>query len=138
MTVLGGVVGVLVVAPQIINRREAAAAGETPAEDPAPERKGPVFRIDNLVVNPAGSQGTRFLMVSIAIETANQRIEEHLREREPQIRDVAISLLERQTMEALGQPGIRDRLKEQLADTFTALAKTRSRVRVFLPQFVIQ
>jgi flagellar basal body-associated protein FliL len=65
-------------------------------------------------------------------------MDEALRRQEPEIRDILIALLEKQTMESLGRPGIRDSLKEAIADTVTALAKSPRRLAVFLPQFVIQ
>jgi len=144
-TVLGGVVGVLVVAPKLIASRakaEAKQAQEASAEAGKKEEKaaekGPLLKIDNLIVNPAGSQGSRFLMVSVAIETTSGQMDETLRRQEPEIRDILIALLEKQTMESLGRPGIRDSLKELIADTVTALARSPRRLAVFLPQFVIQ
>lgn len=149
MTIAGGVVGVLVIAPKLVAHREAVQAGleapeagkAEPAEGEAAgpgDEKGPMFKIDNLIVNPAGSQGSRFLMVSVAVETPDAKMEENLRRKEAQIRDVVISLLEKQTMEKLSMEGIRDSLKAQLGDTITAIAATKTKLKVFLPQFVIQ
>ncbi len=149
MTLAGGVVGVMVIAPRLVARRESVQQGleapdssqaeTTKAEPGTPEgAKGPMFKIDNLIVNPSGSQGLRFLMVSVAIETSDAKMEETLRRKEPQIRDVVISLLEKQTMERLSVVGIRDSLKAQLGDTITAIAATKTKLKVFLPQFVIQ
>lgn len=137
----GGVVGALVVAPKLRPPAVTAAAGLDPAPaEPAPEGldKGPIFRVDNLIVNPAGSQGSRFLMISLAVETPDAKVDAVLRRQEARIRDLAISLLERLTMEALSTPGIRDSLKRQLSDTISAVAGTSTKLRVFLPQFVVQ
>ena len=148
MTILGGVVGVWIVGPKLTARAQLQAGLEAEPdgkdqkdgekEGGKAAAKGPVFKLDNLIVNPLGSQGARFLMVSVAIETVDGKQDEELRAREAQIRDLVISLLEKQTMESLGTPGIRDSLKAQLSDTITALAGSRTRLRVFLPQFVIQ
>lgn len=142
-TLLGGVVGVLLVAPKLIASREASTAEHSAEETAKAEgekkaERGPLFKIDNLIVNPAGSQGSRFLMVSIAIEAADDKMDEDLRRREPLIRDVVIALLEKQSMESLARPGIRDSLKAAIADTVTILAGSKQRLAVFLPQFVIQ
>jgi flagellar FliL protein len=144
-TLLGAGVGVLVVAPKLIASREAHAAesaAESETEGKGAEakkgEKGPLFKIDNLIVNPAGSQGSRFLMISVAIETRDGKMDEELRRQEPRIRDVLIALLEKHSMESLGRPGIRDSLKEQIADTVSILAGSKERLHVFLPQFVIQ
>jgi flagellar FliL protein len=143
----GSGLGAFVVGPRIVAGRASAAAASAAAAEAADstehggpedaELGGPLLRIENLIVNPAGSQGSRFLMVSIAIETASGATGEHLRAQEPKLRDAIIALLERQTMETLGRPGIRDTLKRQLADTIGAIA-AGERVRVYLPQFVIQ
>ncbi len=147
MTIAGGVVGVWVVGPKLSARAnlqaglEAAGKDEKPAEGKEGEKggeKGPVFKLDNLIVNPSGSQGARFLMVSVAVETVDGKQDEELRAKESQIRDLVISLLEKQTMESLSAPGIRDSLKAQLSDTITIIAGSKTKLHVFLPQFVIQ
>ncbi len=153
MTAAGGAVGMMVVAPTLVAREHKAAGldAAAPAEEGGGEEhggggehgegggeKGPMFKIDNLIVNPAGSQGSRFLMVSVAVETPDAKLEEHLRAREAQIRDVVIAMLETQTMDNLSQPGIRDSLKAILSDTITTIAGSKAKLRVFLPQFVIQ
>ncbi len=149
MTIAGGAVGVMVIAPKLVANREAVQEGlDAPNEAEGGDKegehggakgeKGPIFKIDNLIVNPAGSQGSRFLMVSVAVETPDAKMEETLRHREAQIRDLVISLLEKQTMETLSSEGIRDELKAQLGDTISALVGTKKKLKVFLPQFVIQ
>ncbi|MDX2057830.1 MAG: flagellar basal body-associated FliL family protein [Gemmatimonadales bacterium] len=153
MTAAGGAVGMMVVAPTLVAREHKAAGLEAePAEGgeggeehggggehgEGGGEKGPMFKIDNLIVNPAGSQGSRFLMVSVAVETPDAKLEEHLRAREAQIRDVVIAMIETLTMDNLSQPGIRDSLKTVLSDTISTIAGSKAKLRVFLPQFVIQ
>jgi flagellar protein FliL len=150
MTVVGGLAGTMVVGPMVVAARAKPPVSEglDPDAEPKPEgaegeptaagEEGPMFRIDNLIVNPAGSQGTRFLMVSIAVATPDAKVEALLRAREPAVRDAVISLLEKQTMQRLAEPGFRDSLKVSLADTISVIAGSASRLAVFLPQFVIQ
>lgn len=144
MTIAGGAVGVVVVAPRLIAAKAPVAEGleanpEAHGEAKAGAEAGPMFKIDNLIVNPLGALGSRFLMVSVAVETPNAKLEAQLRSREAQIRDIVIALLERQTMETLALPGIRDSLKTQLSDTISVIAGMgKARLNVFLPQFVIQ
>ncbi|MBL8989258.1 MAG: flagellar basal body-associated FliL family protein [Gemmatimonadetes bacterium] len=150
MTAAGGAVGMMVVAPTLVAREHKAAGLEAEGGEGGEEHggggehgegggeKGPMFKIDNLIVNPAGSQGSRFLMVSVAVETPDAKLEEHLRAREAQIRDVVIAMIETLTMDNLSQPGIRDSLKTVLSDTISTIAGSKAKLRVFLPQFVIQ
>ncbi len=77
---VGGLLATFVVAPRIIARQAPAAAhgdstvaggegsgsaGETPADGKGGEGAGSekkMVELSNIIVNPAGSQGTRFLM----------------------------------------------------------------------------
>lgn len=148
MTVAGGLVGVWVVGPKLSARAHMQAgleaepdkkeSKEEGKEGEKGREKGPIFKLDNLIVNPSGSQGARFLMVSVAIETIDGKQDEELWAKEAQIRDLVISLLEKETMETLGTPGIRDSLKAQLSDTISIIAGSKTKLHVFLPQFVIQ
>ena len=144
-TILGGVVGTMVIAPKLVAARAqkqiAAEEGKEGKKDEKETKaeKGPLFKMDNLIVNPAGSQGTRFLMVSVAVATPSGEVAERLRADEAVIRDVVIALLERKSMEMLARPGIRDSIKAELSDTISALSgHPGDKLKVYLPQFVIQ
>lgn len=103
------------------------------------EGKGPtaVFELSNLIVNPAGTEGSRFLMATVAFELDDPKLSEALRENDIAIRDQVISVLENQTMEMLTRPGARDSLRVLLAEAIAPYAEG-AEVRVYLPQFVIQ
>jgi flagellar FliL protein len=120
-----------------------APAGHTPTEHGGGKRradvhKGVLYRIDNVIVNPAGSRGSRFLMTSVAFELPDAEAEERLRAREVEVRDVVIATLESQTLEMLSRPGARDTLKLRLRDAVAPILGEAREVRVYLPQFVMQ
>jgi flagellar protein FliL len=143
---LAGVGGGIVLAPRFA---PAAAHASADAAEHGEEEEaegggghgggaGKIFRLDNLIVNPAGSEGTRFLMTSVAFELESESAEAKLRAREVQVRDLVISRLESQTMATLTQPFARDSIKRQLAEAVMTVVGPRATVRVYLPQFVIQ
>lgn len=144
--VLGAGLGTFVLGPKLTSARGAHAATAANAEAPSGKSDGkadahakPVlFKLDNIIVNPAGAQGTHFLMASVAFEVPDDRVETRLRDREVQVRDVVIATLERQTMESLVQPGVRDAIKRDLTAAVTPIAAPTAWIRVYLPQFVIQ
>jgi flagellar FliL protein len=142
--VLGVAVGGLVIGPRIAGgsseataspgssgHPEAAAAGNEPSE-------GKFFELENLVVNPAGSRGERFLMVSVAFEVPDDETVNQLHEREVQVRDVVSATLESQTMETLTREGAREDLKRQLGSAIARLAGDPTWIRVYIPRLVIQ
>lgn len=102
------------------------------------ENAGRIFKIDNLIVNPAGSEGSRFLMTSVAFEVETEAAENALKDHDVQLRDLVVSRLESQTMQLLTQPFARDSIKRQLAIAVAAIIGPKARVNVYLPQFVIQ
>ncbi len=94
-------------------------------------------RIDNLIVNPAGSSGSRFVVVTIVYEVADETAEGRLKAAEVQLRDAAASTLERHNLEALTRAGARDSLRAEFLRIATPILKG-AKAKVFLPQFLIQ
>lgn len=160
--IAGAAVGVFLVAPPLIQTRQKtelasriadAEAGPQAkkkkknkkeakgGEHGAEAGKSPLYRIDNVIVNPAGSLGQRFLMCSVAVELHDEKLVDMLRQREIEVRDVVISTLESNTLAQLTQPGARDSLRASLAHALHPLLGEEGadeHLRVFLPQFVIQ
>jgi len=96
------------------------------------------FTLDNLVVNPAGSQGTRFLVMSLAIRVSETGSTEELRAHDPEIRDALLSLLSAKTVDQLSNPAARDSLKLSLKTTIEAVVGEGKIATILLPQFVLQ
>jgi flagellar FliL protein len=150
--VAGGALGMLLVGPQVVAARNpnAAAAAAAKAEGGHGEKKGghggghgegekaDFYHLENIIVNPAGSQGSRFLMASVAIQLPDSKVEARFKEREVMLRDIVISTLERQTMEQLNRPGARDSVRDELVRRIQPIAGTDEPLQIFMPQFVIQ
>lgn len=149
---LGGLTAGFVVAPRLIGRSEPGpAAGDSTAglgRDSGSATKGEgeggsaraqkLVELANVVVNPAGTQGTRFLMTSVAIAVPTEEAQKALSERQAELRDRITTILESETMAQLTAPGARDSLKLKIAAVVSTIAGPRVAVRIFLPQFVIQ
>jgi flagellar FliL protein len=115
---------------------EASADGEGGHDEKATE--GPIYMIDNLVLNPAGTGGTRFLMLSVAIELADAAGEEKLKTRDAQLRDALVDLLGEKSVEQLSDARQRDSLRIEVAKALVPLAGKKAIRRVYFPQWVIQ
>ncbi len=149
---LGGVIASMVVAPKIIARQappvtaDSAAAADGEGHEAATEGKGgegegsekKLVELSNIIVNPAGSQGTRFLMASVAFAVGDAEAEKLLRDHEVELRDKVTTVLETMTLAQLTAPGARDSLKARIGAVATGLIGKKTPVQVFLPQFVIQ
>jgi flagellar FliL protein len=154
--IAGALLGSMVVGPQIVRTRVAAkpAAHEAaPAkgdggtggaeksgkgEHGKPGEKHSVIRLENLIVNPQGSEGTRFLMTTVAIELEDAKLAPKIQDREDEIRDRIIAVLQRHTIESLAAPGARETIKREIAEVLVPITGDEHAVTIFLPQFVIQ
>lgn len=141
----GSTIGALVVAPAITGPSAAAAAAESEPETDAhgaPADSGaataaPVL-LNNLVLNPADSRGTRFLLVSVGLQLADAVTSEAFEARETEVRDRVLLVLGTKTIDQLVDMRARDAFRAEIADSVNALLGKHSVRNVYFPQFVIQ
>lgn len=98
---------------------------------------GNLVELDNIIVNPAGTQGMRFLMATVALDVSEETVTA-LRENEMRLRDRVNSVLEAQTMAMLTAPGARDSLKTLIAVALAEFLEGEGHPRIYIPHFVIQ
>jgi flagellar protein FliL len=144
---LGGVLGLLVAGPKMTSLVLGDPVADTPAGAPGgrtrAERSGKseptaIYSIDNLVVNPYGTRGTRFLMISLTMELDAVKTGEALKARDAEIRDRMLEILGGKTVEELVAVEARDELRRELQAATQALLREGQVLRIHLPQFVIQ
>jgi flagellar FliL protein len=98
-----------------------------------------VYTIDNLVLNPAESGGTRFLLLTISLETKDAAAVDAMKARDAELRDLILVTLGQRTVEQLSDMTLRDSLKAELQGAASKLFRKKRFVkRVYFPQFVIQ
>jgi flagellar FliL protein len=131
----GAAAGLFGVGPILAKRKAATHEAPKPQEH---EVSTINHGIENLVLNPAGSGGTRFLMVTATFELKDSGAEQLMKDHEPEIRDLILSLLGQKTVDELTEPGMRDQIKKEVLDVVSPLFPKGSLVKVFFPQFVIQ
>lgn len=153
--VVGAALGVFVVGPMLAGGGAAAEqVAEHGEEEEASESGGhgaskgghgssstpaaDYYNIENLVVNPAGTQGTRFLIVSMTILADNSSTLSKLTARDAEIRDTLLQVLASKSIQDLSDLTQRERMKEEMRAAAEAVVKPGRIRRIFLPQFVLQ
>lgn len=120
----------------------AAAGGEHGGKEGEAAGASNLHLIDNLVLNPAGSGGTRFLMVAAAIEFKEAALVDAFKARDAEVRDIVLRVMGAKTVDQLSDMGMRDSLRKELGDSLSGLVPKAQRKqairRVYFPQFVIQ
>jgi len=115
---------------------EAAAASAADSETPTGETK--VFLLDNMVLNPAGSSGQRFLLVSVALRLANTAAETEVKARDAEVRDAFLRVLGTKQVEELSDISQREQIRQELRRTLDGIVKPGLVKGLYFPQFVIQ
>lgn len=139
--VIGGSAGTLLVGPALSRALAAedgpaaAAVRDSAAWDVGP---GSVYVLDDLLLNPAGSNGTRFLLATLAVEVAGEEVSTKLRAADPVVRDAVLRVLERKTVQELADVGARDRIRDELRAAVAALLPEGAVGQVYLSQFLLQ
>lgn len=136
--------GVAAIGPMLVPPAAAAAtdsagtaAGEHGAAPDTTASAAPIV-LNNLVMNPAGSRGTRFLLVSVGFDFAPAMPAEEFEKRETEIRDRVIGVLSTKTVDELVDYTRRDGFRAEIQASLDSLLAGPKVRRVFFPQFVIQ
>lgn len=112
---------------------EDAGEGEEGAED-----ESILYNLPNVIVNPAGTGGSRFLVVDLSLKMNTSDAALEVEEREMEVRDVLIQLFGQQTVEQLADISAREGLKEEVALALNGLLVRGRVLSLFMPRFVIQ
>lgn len=115
------------------------AGGATAEEAPAaPVEYGQFLEVQGLIVNPAHTEGRRYLMVNVGLESAQPKVLEELEQKEVVVRDTLIKLLGHHTVEELAAIERRAQLKEELRQAVNGLLSKGAVDRIYFTQYVLQ
>lgn len=113
------------------------AAGEHGAP-PTPGSASVVHNVENLVLNPAGSSGSRFLLLSVSLEPGNDKIIADLSARDAELRDIILTSLGKKTVDELTDINVRETVKAELITAISERFGKGAIKRLYFPQFVVQ
>jgi len=97
-----------------------------------------LFMVNELVVNPAGTEGTRFLSASIGLETYSKTTLEILEKKEPLVRDALITILGSKTIDQLSDPKQKEIIRFQIKKRTEQLLQVDDLSAVYFTQFILQ
>ncbi len=97
-----------------------------------------MYTINDIVINPAGTGGSRFLSVSFGFELESPRLLSEFKAREPMIRDALITILSSKTVAQLTDVRQKEIIRYQIKKRVGELMKTESLAGVYYTDFVLQ
>ncbi len=126
----------------------AAAGAHEPEAAPAPKHGGKGgkegaggganFEFQNVVVNLAGTMGTRYLKTSFMITGADPNIKAVFEGAKPKLTDVTLNVLSSLTLADLEEPGAKNLLREKLVAAYNQALGRKVAEQVYFSDFVIQ
>lgn len=114
-------------------------AYEKPAEAMKEEQRGRIHLIKDVLVNPAGTNGTRYLSTSIGLETSDsEHGSDRFEELTPIVRDIFIAILSSKTMEELSSIDGKEKLRGEILAQVNEAVKPDSVYRIYFVDYVLQ
>lgn len=103
-----------------------------------PIKYGQFATINDLLVNPKGSGGKRFLVISLGVETKSSNVIVELTEKEVVVRDAILQMLSEYTADELSSIDLRETLKTQLIVRLNSLLQKGEIDRLYFTQYLLQ
>ena len=114
--------------------KAAAAAGPAGLKEPAGTYEG----FQNVVVNLAGTMGTRYLKTSFLVTGSDASITAIFEKEKPRMMDVTISVLSSLSLAELEEPGAKNVIREKLVSAYNQALGKKVADQVYFSDFVIQ
>jgi len=121
-----------------------AGGAPVPAAAPAKvEGKGgpvtpPTYEFSNMVVNLAGTMGTRYLKTTFMITGSDPNLHAEFEENKAKMTDVTLNVLSSLTLADLEEPGSKNVLREKLVSAYNQAFGHRVAEQVYFSEFVVQ
>ncbi|HTI70344.1 MAG TPA: flagellar basal body-associated FliL family protein [Candidatus Limnocylindria bacterium] len=91
-----------------------------------------------LLVNVAGTMGTRYLLASVTLVSKRQDFKDLVEKYDAQLKDVAMSTLSSKTIPDLEKPGARNIIRSELISVFNTVLGEGVVSEIYLTEFAIQ
>nr|MBN2278331.1 flagellar basal body-associated FliL family protein [candidate division Zixibacteria bacterium] len=118
---------------------EAAKSEEHKGEEAKkPAGVSEVYMMQDIIVNPSGTGGTRFLSVSIGFDVGSKETLALLEKREPVIKDALITILGSKTIEQLSDAKQKEITRYQIKKRTEQLLQINDLQAVYFTDFILQ
>ncbi|HVY72325.1 MAG TPA: flagellar basal body-associated FliL family protein [Verrucomicrobiae bacterium] len=94
--------------------------------------------LDKVLVNVAGSMGTRYLLTKMTLVSDNSSVKTLIEKNADQLRDLASSTLGAKTITDLEKPGARNQIRSELITSFNSALGNPVVKEIYFTEFAIQ
>ncbi len=97
-----------------------------------------IMNIDDMIVNPAGTNGKMLLLASLGIAVDGEESKKVLEDKQVVVKDAIISVLSAKTIDQLSQTVYRDSLKTDIISRLASHVPNAKIANVYFSKFIIQ
>lgn len=126
------------IAPSVEKRRLRQKASVSSKETTTELDKIVFVKIDPLIVNPAGSDGGRYLRASVTLEMFDVEVQEEIDKRLPQIKNQINNTLSSKSITEIQTNEDREILRREILDRLNGIIMSGRITNVYFEEFVYQ
>jgi len=130
-----------VLAPSPVQSAEQAAAatkGHGSEAENGAAVEASIYIVKDIIVNPAGTNGTRFLLTTVGFEVTTPEAKKELEAKDVQVRDVLNTVLTGKDLVTLSMVEQREPLRQEIAKKVGGLLRSGDLTNVYFSKFIIQ
>lgn len=99
---------------------------------------GPVYPMDQFIVNLLSDSGSRFLKTKVELELNTEALTPEIDKKKPLIRDIIVRTLSSKTFEEVSTIKGKDRLKDEIVDRINEVLADGHLKNIYFTDFVVQ
>ena len=108
-------------------------------EKPAAESAEPnLFVVNDIIINPAGTNGSRFLLVTIGIDVSTPEALLEITKKEVQVRDILNTVLTSKSLTELVDVAQREQLRVEINKKLVDVVSSGKVKNIYFSKFIIQ
>lgn len=113
--------------------------GETKeGKDSKSDAPGLIFSVDDMIVNPAQTNGKMLLLASLGLSVESEESRKSLEEKQVIVKDAIISVLSSKSVTQLGSATYRDTLKTEILKNISVQMPGSKVNNIYFSKFIIQ
>jgi flagellar FliL protein len=97
-----------------------------------------IYIVKDVILNPAGTNGTRFLLTTVGFEVSTAEAKKELEAKDVQVRDALNTILTAKSLTTLSTPENRDSIRQEISGRVGKLLRTGELTSVYFAKFIIQ
>lgn len=127
-------------APEKAATEESSAHGEKAegGEEGEGGAEPNIYIVKDVILNPAGTNGTRFLLTTVGFEVSNAEAKKEIEAKDVQVRDALNTILTAKSLTTLSMPENRDSIRLEISERVGKLLRTGKLTSVYFSKFIIQ